>query len=548
MHRPIQLLSPQLANQIAAGEVVERPASVVKELLENSIDAGATQIELAVEQGGLRLIRVLDDGHGIPHGQLPLAIAPHATSKLYSQQELEQIASLGFRGEALASIASVSRFRLSSRVAGEEQGWEITCDGGDCAAPTPSALPGGTQIEVRELFHNIPARRKFMRSERTEFIHLQEVVRRLALSRFDIAFTLLHNGRQVLRLRRADEEAQQARRIGEVLGRGFIDSARRVEFEAAGLRLQGWLATPQASRSQADSQYFYLNGRMIRDRLIQHALRQAHQGLLDEGRHPAFVLFLEVDPRQVDVNVHPTKHEVRFREPRLVHDFIQRALRETTDGSGAASSNRTVLPVNEHNASASGVAEQQAFYRQTLTSKEAAPVLDARTILFRRYLLAGSGDKPQLLDIVAAHRYLLQQNLQRIVDGEEVHSQPLLIPQSAEVGATEAVRLLAAAESFAAMGFELDRLGEATVVLRRIPSQLRGANSEELLRLLQRYAGERLDAAFLEALVELVPSPESLATVQTLLRQLEALPEKGRPFWRPLDAEILQRLFKDGSR
>ncbi len=546
MHRPIQILPPQLANQIAAGEVVERPASVVKELLENSIDAGASRIELTVEQGGLRLIRVLDDGHGIPREQLPLAVTPHATSKLYTQQELEQIASLGFRGEALASIASVSRFRLASRVAEAEQGWEMSCDGNRCAEAVPSALPCGTQIEVRDLFHSIPARRKFLRSERTEFLHIEEVVRRLALSRFDVAFTLQHNGREVLRLRRAEDPAQQARRVGEVLGRGFIDQARSVAFEAAGLRLHGWLASPQASRSQADSQYFYLNGRMIRDRLIQHALRQAHQGLLEEGRHPAFVLFLQLDPKQVDVNVHPTKHEVRFRESRLVHDFIQRALRDALRGEeGGAVATEAFNPAND--SAGPGVAEQQAFYRQAMRSAEASP-LDARAILFRRYLLAGSGDEPQLLDIVAAQRQLLLNHLHTLLQGGEVRSQPLLIPQSAVVGAAEAERVLSAADTFAAIGFELDRLGEETLVLRRIPALLRGADSAELLRLLQQQAGVPLDISFLQELAALVPPVESLAAAHGVLRQLEALPDKGREFWRPLTSQVLQKLFESGER
>jgi DNA mismatch repair protein MutL len=547
VHRPIQILSSQLANQIAAGEVVERPASVVKELLENSIDAGATQIELVVEQGGLRLIRVLDDGHGIPHEQLPLAVMPHATSKLYSQQELEQIASLGFRGEALASIASVSRFRLASRFSDAEEGWEFSCDGNHCTEPVPSALPGGTQIEVRDLFHSIPARRKFLRSERTEFLHIEEVVRRLALSRFDIAFTLQHNGRQVLRLRRAEDPAEQARRVGEVLGRGFINGARGVQFEAAGLRLHGWMASPQASRSQADSQYFYLNGRMIRDRLIQHALRQAHQGLLEEGRHPAFVLALEIDPRQVDVNVHPTKHEVRFREPRLVHDFIQRALRDTLRGdTGGVVKADSYNRVNHRGKDA--VVEQEAFYRQAVRSDESS-AQDARLILFRRYLLAVGGDGPQLLDIVAAHRQLLVNHLQNVLDGAEVRSQPLLIPKSAAVGVVEAERVLSAVTAFAAIGFELDRLGEETLVLRRIPAQLRGADSAELLRLLQQQAGEPLDRSFLEALSALVPPPvESLAATQGLMRQLEALPDKGSEFWCSLNLDALQKLFESGER
>ncbi len=544
VHRPIQPLPPQLANQIAAGEVVERPASVVKELLENSIDAGASEIELTVEQGGLRLIRVRDDGHGIERQQLQLAVAPHATSKLYNQQELEQIVSLGFRGEALASIASVSRFRLASRAADAEQGWEIGCEVGNCSEPSPSALPGGTQIEVRDLFHSIPARRKFLRSERTEFLHLEEVVRRLALSRFDIAFTLLHNGRQVLRLRRADDQAQQARRVGEVLGKGFNESSRYLDFEASGLRLRGWLAPPSASRSQADSQYFYLNGRMIRDRLILHALRQAYQGLLDEGRHAAFVLFLDVDPRHVDVNVHPTKHEVRFREPRLVHDFLQRALRDalTTQGGAASKS----LQSQPHYPSDSAVAEQQAFYQKSLATA-VAPVVDVRAILFNRYLLAGSGDAPQLLDMVAAQRHLLHTHLQNLLDGGEVRSQPLLIPQSVELGAKEAERLAKAADRYAALGFELDRLGEGTVVLRRIPALLRGSDSAELLHLLQQHAGQQSDAALLQQLAALVPPPVAMNDAQSLLRQLEALPDKGAQFWRSLDVGALQKLFERGG-
>lgn len=519
---------------------------MVKELLENSIDAGASRIELTVEQGGLRLIRVLDDGHGIPREQLPLALTPHATSKLYTQQELEQIASLGFRGEALASIASVSRFRLASRVAEAEQGWEMSCDGNRCAEAVPSALPCGTQIEVRDLFHSIPARRKFLRSERTEFLHIEEVVRRLALSRFDVAFSLQHNGREVLRLRRAEDPAQQARRVGEVLGRGFVDHARSVAFEAAGLRLHGWLASPRASRSQADSQYFYLNGRMIRDRLIQHALRQAHQGLLEEGRHPAFVLFLQLDPQQVDVNVHPTKHEVRFRESRLVHDFIQRALRDVLRGEeGGAVVAEAFNPATD--STGTGVAEQQAFYHQALRGAEAS-TQDARAILFRRYLLGGSGDEPQLLDIVAAQRQLLLNHLHTLLQGGEVRSQPLLIPQSAVVGAAEAERVLTTADTFAAMGFELDRLGEETLVLRRIPALLRGADSAELLRLLQQQAGAPLGISFLQELAALVPPVESLAAAQGLLRQLEALPDKGREFWRPLTPQVLQKLFESGER
>ncbi len=529
--------------------MIERPASVVKELLENSIDAGADEIEITVEKGGGRLIRVRDDGHGIPREQLQLALAPHATSKLYNQQELEQIASLGFRGEALASIVSVSQFRLASRVADAEQGWEISCGKGECDEPVPGTIPVGTQIEVRDLFHNIPARRKFLRSERTEFLHLQEVVRRLALSRFDIAFTLSHNGRQLLRLRCALDEAQQVNRVGQVLGSGFIENARPLHFEAAGLSLHGWLALPQGSRSQANSQYFYLNGRMIRDRLIQHAIRQAHHGLLEEGRHPAFVLFLQVEPRQVDINVHPTKHEVRFREPRLIHDFLHRALREALldEGECASGAEPQRQPIF-HKPTDTAVADQQAHYRQALQTEVSSNV-EVRAILFQRYLLAGSGEEPQLLDLLMAHRYLLCSHLQALLGGAELRSQPLLIPQSREMGTKETERLLGSATSYAALGFELDRLGEGTVVLRRIPAILHGADAAALLQVLQQYAGRPVGAELLQQLAEQVPPPvESQAAAQGLLRQLEALPDPDevKQFWRPLTVEALRKLFEGG--
>ncbi|ANB02501.1 DNA mismatch repair endonuclease MutL [Ectothiorhodospira sp. BSL-9] len=324
---PIHELPPQLVNQIAAGEVVERPASVVKELLENSLDAGARRIQLDVEQGGARRIRVRDDGCGIPREQLSLALSRHATSKIASLDDLERVGSLGFRGEALPSIASVSRLTLTSAVAGEDSGWALQGDGGDrFEAPEPAPHPVGTTIDVRELFFNVPARRKFLRTERTEYGHLEEVVRRLALSRFDVGFDLNHNRKSTLRLPAAEDAATRDRRVGQICGEAFLEQAAFLEQEGAGLRLWGWMGLPTFSRSQADLQYFYVNGRMVRDRLVTHAVRQAYQDVLYHGRHPAYVLFLELDPALVDVNAHPAKHEVRFRESRLVHDFLFRSL------------------------------------------------------------------------------------------------------------------------------------------------------------------------------------------------------------------------------
>lgn len=323
----IRLLSPRLANQIAAGEVVERPASVVKELVENALDAGAGRVDVEIEQGGVKLIRVRDDGSGIAEDDLPLALSRHATSKIASLDDLEAVASLGFRGEALASISSVSRLTLTSRTEAQEAASRVEVEGREMDARiSPAAHPVGTTVEVRDLFFNTPARRKFLRTEKTEFNHVEECLRRQALSRFDTGFTLRHNQRVVQSLRPAESPLDRERRIGALCGQQFIDNAVVIDAEATGLRLWGWVALPTFSRSQADLQYFFVNGRVIRDRLVAHAVRQAYRDVLYNNRHPAFVLYLEVDPATVDVNVHPTKHEVRFRDGRLVHDFIFRTL------------------------------------------------------------------------------------------------------------------------------------------------------------------------------------------------------------------------------
>lgn len=319
----IQLLSPRLANQIAAGEVVERPASVAKELLENSLDSGARRIDVEVEQGGVKLLRVRDDGSGISADDLPLALARHATSKIRELEDLEGVLSLGFRGEALASISSVARLTLTSRTASATEAWQVETEGRDMTPRVqPAAHPVGTSVEVRDLFFNTPARRKFLKAEKTEFDHLQEVIRRLALARFDVGFHLRHNGKSILSLHEAHDETARARRVGAICGPGFMEQALPIDVERNGLRLWGWVGLPTFSRSQADLQYFFVNGRAVRDKLVAHAVRQAYRDVLFNGRHPTFVLFLELEPNGVDVNVHPTKHEVRFREGRSVHDFL----------------------------------------------------------------------------------------------------------------------------------------------------------------------------------------------------------------------------------
>lgn len=326
---PIRELPPQLINQIAAGEVVERPASVVKELLENSLDAGATAIWIDIEQGGIRRIKIRDDGVGIPAQEIPLAVSRHATSKIHAVEDLEHISSLGFRGEALPSMASVSRLTMTSAQSGTNSGWRYSVAGGDSSGEVqPSPHPIGTTVEVADLFYNVPARRKFLRTEKTEFSHLDQVVRRLALSHFETGFVMTHNQRQMLRLPAATTPEAQDKRIAELCGEAFLNQSVRFDEAGADMRLYGWLGLPTFSRSQMDMQHFYVNGRMIRDKLIIHAVRQAYQDVMYHGRHPAFVIYLELDPALVDVNAHPAKHEVRFRESRLVHGFVAGTLKQ----------------------------------------------------------------------------------------------------------------------------------------------------------------------------------------------------------------------------
>ncbi|WP_159567372.1 DNA mismatch repair endonuclease MutL [Budvicia diplopodorum] len=345
----IQVLPPQLANQIAAGEVVERPASVVKELVENSLDAGATRIDIDIERGGAKLIRIRDNGCGINKDELALALARHATSKIATLDDLEAIVSLGFRGEALASISSVSRLTLTSRTAEQNEAWQAYAEGRDMnVSVKPAAHPVGTSLEVLDLFYNTPARRKFLRTEKTEFGHIDEVVRRIALARFDVTINLQHNGKLVRQYRAIKPDEPRERRLGSICGTAFLQHALAISWQHGDLKIDGWVADPVGARTLADMQYCYVNGRMMRDRLLNHAIRQAYQTQLSDDQAPAYVLYLEVDPHQVDVNVHPAKHEVRFHQSRLVHDFIYQAVVTVLQQSGAPS-----LPLSSH-----GVDEQ----------------------------------------------------------------------------------------------------------------------------------------------------------------------------------------------
>ena len=366
----ISLLSPRLANQIAAGEVVERPASVVKELLENSLDAGASQLDIEVEQGGVRRIKIRDNGTGIMKEDLSLALSRHATSKIVTLDDLEAVRTLGFRGEALASISSVSRLHLTSQAENEREAWRVEAEGKDMeTAIRPASHPQGTTIDVRDLFFNTPARRKFLRTEKTEFAHLEEVVKRLALSRYETGFRLSHNGKQVYDLRPVTDQLHAEHRLATLLGKKFIENSLTLDVEAAGLRLWGWIGLPTFSRSQADLQYFFVNGRVVKDKLVAHAVRQAYRDVLYNGRHPTFVLYLELDPATVDVNVHPTKHEVRFRDGRLVHDFlfsrIHKAIADVRPESDSAPTEMQAA-----------VSDVSTVYGANMTEQSALPLLN----------------------------------------------------------------------------------------------------------------------------------------------------------------------------
>ncbi|BBP85767.1 DNA mismatch repair protein MutL [Pseudomonas sp. Pc102] len=542
--RRIQLLSPRLANQIAAGEVVERPASVIKELLENSLDAGARRIDVEVEQGGIKLLRVRDDGGGIPADDLPLALARHATSKIRDLEDLERVMSLGFRGEALASISSVARLTMTSRTPDAEQAWQVETEGRDMDARVqPAAHPVGTSVEVRDLFFNTPARRKFLRAEKTEFDHLQEVIKRLALARFDVAFHLRHNNKTVFALHEAKDEISRARRVASVCGPAFLEQALPIEVERNGLHLWGWVGLPTFSRSQADLQYFYVNGRMVRDKLVVHAVRQAYRDVLYNGRHPTFVLFLEVDPAVVDVNVHPTKHEVRFRESRMVHDFLygtlHRALGEVRPEDqlaapaavggmvratgieagefgpqGEMSLAATVLeqPVSQpawtpsHGGAGAGyqaprpspvlaTAEAQGAYREyfaPMANQPATALPDSQgdipplgyalAQLKGIYILAENAQGLVLVDMHAAHERITYERLKVAMASEGLKGQPLLVPESVAVSQREADCAEEHGSWFQRLGFELQRLGPETLAIRQIPALLKQAEATQLVR------------------------------------------------------------------
>lgn len=526
----IQQLPDVLINQIAAGEVVERPASVVKELVENALDAGATRVDIELEEGGVRLIRIRDNGGGIPAADLPLAVSRHATSKIASLDDLESVATLGFRGEALPSIASVSRFLIISRQAEDEHGSALAVEGGTVGEVEPRQHPHGTTIEVRELFYNVPARRRFLRAERTETGHIEEWLRSLALARPDVELRVSHNGKPSRRYK-GSAELFSDERLHETLGAEFARHALRVEQEGAGLRLHGWIAQPAYSRASADQQYLYVNGRSVRDRSVAHAVRQAYSDVLYHGRQPAYVLFLEMDPARVDVNVHPAKHEVRFRDSRLIYDFVRRSLHEVlagtragqqaaaaeTAGAGAfggaaparseqwmAAQSRLSLRTDEARAgyaalygdASSAAAPESWSVASQPQGVDAArpgplPAADDTTApplgyaiaqLHGIYILSQCADGLIVVDMHAAHERIGYEKLKRAHDSEGLRMQPLLVPQTLAVAEREADVAEGHAAILETLGFEVSRSGPQSLLLRGVPALLAEGDTEALLR------------------------------------------------------------------
>lgn len=508
----IHILSETLANQIAAGEVIERPASVIKELLENSIDAGATDIRVEIEAGGSELIRVRDNGHGIHRDDLALALQSHATSKIHQQSDLHHITSLGFRGEALSSIASVSQFQLTSRLQGSGQAWQISRDasgGGD--ELTPASHPAGTTVEVRNLFHATPARRKFLRSARTEFLHILEMIRRIALSRFGVSIRLVHNGKQVFYSRAEDDNPDNL--IRTVMGSGFSRSARPVDYSSADMRLRGWLGTDALSRSQTDRQYFYFNGRMIRDKQVNHAIRMAYEGVLPTGRFPTYVIYMEADPVAADVNVHPTKYEIRFRNARDVHDFIFTSLKNSLAGETrlfgdtGAGDGLSVHTLPRY-AVRSGPGEMPRYGSARSAGGEPEAVAAGTTVLgqpvaqlYGRFVIAKRADNWLLIDIHQARRRVIGNRMSAVTAGRPARHRPLLVPVVIGVTPAEAELVDRHAGLIRRYGLSLERHAPAAIAVRDIPALMPDVELQPLVRDILAVIGGRQDVESLPGLL-----------------------------------------------
>ncbi len=584
---PIQQLPGHLINQIAAGEVVERPASVVKELVENSLDAGADDLHIDIVAGGAKLIRVRDNGAGIDREELRLALARHATSKIASLEDLEAVVSLGFRGEALPSIASVARLVLTSRAAASDTAWQVEADGGEIRGPQPAAHGRGTTVEVHDLFYNTPARRRFLRTERTEFGHIEKWLRRLALSRPAVAFTLTHNRRTVLKLPAAADREQQLARLAKLCGDTFAEHSIHLEHETDGIALRGWLALPTYNRSQPDQQYWFVNGRSISDRTLAHAAKHAYRDVLFHGRFPAYVLDLAMDPAGVDANAHPAKHEVRFRDGRRVHGIVaqtlEAALADTRPGGRApapasivrypGAAQRPMLLPEPGYRGAGRVREALAGYaalsdaaalQSDAEPGDVPPLGFAIAQLAGIYILAENRDGLIVVDMHAAHERITYERLKQSFDDRAIVRQPLLVPVTVAVAENEAELAEQASPELEALGLSVGRAGPGTLVVREVPALLKDADVESLLRDLLSDIGaagssSRFDDASDEFLATMACHHSvranrrlSLAEMNALLREMETTERAdqcnhGRPTWTAISLAELDRLFLRGQ-
>jgi DNA mismatch repair protein MutL len=586
---PIQQLPSHLVNQIAAGEVVERPASVVKELVENSLDAGARSIQIDVVSGGQKLIRIRDDGGGIVKDELGLALSRHATSKISSLEDLEAVVSLGFRGEALPSIASVARLSLVSRSGGADAAWQVEADGGEISSARPAAHPPGTTVEVHDLFYNTPARRRFLRTERTEFGHIEKWVRRLALARPDVAFTLTHNRRTALQLAAALSEDQRLQRIARVYGDLFAEQAVHLEHENDGVALSGWIGSPTFNRSQPDMQLWFVNGRSVTDKTLSHAARHAYRDVLFHGRYAAYALHLTMDPAGVDANAHPAKHEVRFRDGRRIHGVvsqaIETALRDTRPG-GQPAAPATLTPHSSFEQGAmrlgtgaapgrQAVAETLAAYRAMASGAPAVavdasveptdipPLGYAIAQLSGTYILAENDAGLIVVDMHAAHERILYEQLKCGFEDKAVVRQPLLVPAAVSVAENEATLVEQLQPVLADVGLVVDRTGPTSLLIREVPALLRDADAEALLRdvladIAEAGQSNRVEDACHEYLATMACHHSvranrllTLDEMNALLREMEVTERAdqcnhGRPTWTAITMADLDRLFLRG--
>jgi len=580
---PIRVLDNHLIDQIAAGEVIERPASIVKELVENSLDAGAQSVEVEIEAGGMRLTRVRDDGSGIPAAELKLALSRHATSKIATADDLGAITTLGFRGEALPSIASVSRFDITSRHVDEERAARVSVEGGTIGEPAPAAHPPGTTIEVRDLFYNLPARRKFLRSEVTEQGHIVRLLERLALSRDDVAFRLRTGSRTLLDAPALVAAGGAAARLGRIVGQDFVSRALEIEHSAGPVRLSGWIGAPSAARATSDLQFWFVNGRAVRDRLLMNAVRLGYRDVLYSGRQPAYVLYLDIDPTLVDVNAHPQKLEVRFRDSRQIHDFVFRAVERKLSGTkpgtsavppAASPGGHYTQPMALHTVDVApatsvwavaemlrGASAAEYEHPAEPPANAAQPLGEALAQVHGIYILAQNPQGLVLVDMHAAHERVLYEKLK--AQSGTVATQLLLTPVTVEMKIDELDVLMAQAGEWLAAGFDVERLAPDTLVVRSVPAML---PSEDIAALVREVVGDvasdsathHLDSATDRLLGTIACRSAihahrrlTLPEMNALLRQMEQTPRAdqcnhGRPTWTHVSLHELDRMFLRG--